>query len=123
ITGFEIRPSLDLPPDDTKPYSEFTIAKLCVNDQMVSTPGDLIDLGNDSDKDVVNFNDGDGFDVVKNFKTANDTLRIEGNEALTKTVVVDATHGVGTLGKHGADGDAVFLVGVIDPSAINIVTF
>ena len=86
---------------------------------LADTAGAAADL----QRDIVNFNDGDGVDTVTFFDTARDRLRVEGNEAVTKLVIVDETSGIGTLVRHGADGDAIFLVGVVDTGAIGIVTF
>ena len=86
---------------------------------LADTAGAAADL----QRDTVNFNDGDGVDTVRFFDTTRDRLRVEGNEAVTRQVIVDETSGIGTLIRHGADGDAIFLVGVVDSSAIGIITF
>jgi len=39
------------------------------------------------------------------------------------SVVTDPVEGVGVLIQHGGDSDAVFLVGVTDTAAVNILTF
>ena len=95
--------------------------RIADGDQLVlaDTAGAAADL----QQDTVNFNDGDGVDTVRFFDPVRDRLRVEGNEAVTKQVVVDETSGMGTLVRHGADGDAIFLVGVVDAAAIHIVTF
>ena len=54
---------------------------------------------------------------------APDRVPIQGNEALTMSVVTDPVEGVGVLIQHGGDSDAVFLVGVTDTAAVNILTF
>jgi hypothetical protein len=111
----------------------------------LSFAGDAIDCGDvqhpsnpflpdvpDFERDVVNFNLGDGFDVVINFGAGsivigppiepglppqlfdpvNDVLRIENVGVLT-TEVVFSDQGHGTLVQNGAG--SVFLVGVTTP--------
>jgi hypothetical protein len=76
----------------------------------------------------VNFNAGDGFDVVHNFGAGltvidpnrppfdpvNDVLRIENVGTLT-IEIFDSTEGRGTLVQNGAG--SVFLIGVTEPLA------
>lgn len=63
-------------------------------------------------RDTFWFNDGDGVDVIGDFKRGVDTLKLERGEAIRQTVVDDATYGRGLLIEHGGDGDAIFLMNV-----------
>jgi len=108
----------------------------------LSLAGDVIDCGTrnlgkpnfdtppDTDRDIVNFNAGDGFDVVHNFgagifvsgtgvsiENVDDVLRIENVGTLT-TEVVFSDQGHGTLVRNGAG--SVFLVGVTTPLAQSV---
>ena len=102
----------------------------------LSLAGDIIDCGTrnlgkpnflnapDSERDIVNFNAGDGFDIVHSFgagifetgsipiENVDDVLRIENVGTLT-TEVINSTEGRGTLVQNGAG--SVFLVGVTTP--------
>jgi hypothetical protein len=61
---------------------------------------------------VVNFNAGDGFDLVRFFEPGLDRLRIENVGALSAEVLA-STQGRGTLVQN--DAGAVFLLGVTAP--------
>ena len=63
-------------------------------------------------RDTFWFNDGDGVDVIGDFKRGVDTLKLERGEPIRQTVVTDATYGRGLLIEHGGDGDAIFLMNV-----------
>lgn len=63
-------------------------------------------------RDTFWFNDGDGVDVIGDFKRGVDTLKLERGEEIRQTVVTDATYGRGLLIEHGGDGDAIFLQNV-----------
>ena len=120
--------------DDVRVTQELTVD--------LSLAGDVIDCGTgnlnrpdfetppDSERDIVNFNAGDGFDVVHNFgagvfvarngrilENVDDVLRIENVGVLT-TEVVFSDQGHGTLVRNGAG--SVFLVGVTTPLAQSV---
>ncbi len=145
-TGGELIEQVTLRPQPNdftfQPFSDFYLSavRACVvvageagDDELLAGGGadwlegnrgdDTLFLGVDGDRDIVNFNDGDGADVAFDFDIAKDRLRMQGNEAIGTSVVVDPIHGIGILVEHGADGDGVFLVGVVDPTAIDLITF
>ena len=104
--------------------------EVLANGELRRTGGDHVSLGFDpqgvgfdGQQDTVNFNDGDGFDTVAAFDIARDRLRVEGNEAITRSTIVDELFGIGTLVRQGTDGDGLFLIGVVDPAAITLITF
>lgn len=73
-------------------------------------PGDM--LMGESGRDTFWFNDGDGVDLIVDFKRGVDQLKLERGEPVRQTVVSDVNLGQGLLIEHGGDGDAVFLKGV-----------
>ena len=105
--------------DDVRVTQELTLD--------LSLAGDVIDCGvvstdeprivPDFDSDTVNFNAGDGFDVVSSFRAGIDVLRIANVGTLT-TDVVFSDQGHGTLVQNGAG--SVFLVGVTTPLAQSV---
>ena len=80
----------------------------------LKSAGDQIWVGVDGVKDIVQFNTGDGFDVVRQFDTGEDFLRMQGTTASVTTKLVSTAEGLSTLVEDGAGG-AVLLIGVTDP--------
>jgi Ca2+-binding RTX toxin-like protein len=91
------------------PVEDFTGPLVLFNEVEIK-PGDIL-LG-ESGRDTFWFDDGDGVDVILDFKRGVDQLKLERGEPIRQTVVTDVNLGPGLLIEHGGDGDAVFLKGV-----------
>ncbi len=94
---------------DVVPLEEFD-GPLVLFNEVEITPGDLL-LG-EAGRDTFWFDDGDGVDVILDFKRGVDRLALERGEPIRQTVVTDTHFGRGLLIEQGGDGDAVFLKGV-----------
>ncbi|MCX8101603.1 MAG: hypothetical protein N3D77_10245 [Geminicoccaceae bacterium] len=91
------------------PVEDFTGPLVLFNEVQIR-PGDIL-LG-EAGRDTFWFDDGDGVDLIIDFKRGVDQLKLERGEPIRQTVVTDVHLGRGLLIEHGGDGDAVFLKGV-----------
>lgn len=93
------------------PVEDFTGPLVLFNEVEILSGDHLL---GEAGRDTFWFDDGDGVDIIGDFKRGVDQLKLERGEPIRQTVVTDATYGRGLLIEHGGDGDAVFLKGVED---------
>lgn len=93
------------------PVEDFTGPLVLFNEVEILSGDHLL---GEAGRDTFWFDDGDGVDIIGDFKRGVDQLKLERGEPIRQTVVTDATYGRGLLIEHGGDGDAVFLEGVED---------